>query len=578
MAKKYLGYWGLQMDDVSAGETYFFRLGQGPERPDPASASQPEGVHGASQVWDHGSFHWNDSAWNGHPFDEYVIYEIHIGTFTTEGTFDAAITKLPHLVGLGVNALEIMPVNQFPGDRNWGYDGSHLYAVQNSYGGPDALKRLVDACHAVGISVILDVVYNHLGPEGTYLQDFGPYFTQHYKTPWGSAINFEGPLSNAVRDYIVENALNWFREYHIDALRLDAIHQIYDMSAKHILEEMTERTREFSRSHGRERYLIAESDLNDPRVLRDQGAGGYGMHSQWLDDFQHCVDSLLRKEKSAYYQDYGDPFQFLKACTDGFVYSGEFCPSRQRHFGRSSADRPPRQFVVFTQNHDQIGNRPLGERLSSILDFEAIKLAAGALFLSPYIPLLFMGEEYGESNPFLFFADFGDPGLVEAVREGRKKEFSFLNIHGEAPDPEDLDTFHKSRLDWTRKEGGKHKLLLEFYTDLIRLRRTSPALNKLDRTGMEMTCFNHGFFMRRRSQAEGEVAPDQIIAMLNFDGAPMVMVAHVEAGEWDLALDSSDPKWGGPGSLAPTLATPGQEIQVEPHSFLVYRRRVSNPN
>lgn len=574
MARKYMGYWGLRLDDVAPGETYYFRLGQGPERPDPASASQPDGVHGPSQVWDHGAFRWSDAAWNGHPIDEYIIYEIHIGTFTMEGTFDSAISILPHLVALGVNAVEIMPVNQFPGDRNWGYDGSHLYAVQNSYGGPDALKRLVDACHAAGISVILDVVYNHLGPEGTYLQEFGPYFTQHYKTPWGSAINFEGPLSSAVRDYFIENALYWFREYHIDALRLDAVHQLYDMSALHILEEMSERVREFSRRHGRERYLIAESDLNDPRILRDPGAGGYGLHSQWLDDFQHCVDSMLRKKESPYFQDFGEPFQFLKVCTEGFAYSGEYCPSRQKHFGRSSADRPPRQFVVFAQNHDQVGNRPLGERLSSILGFEATKLAAGAMLLSPYIPLLFMGEEYGEKSPFLFFADFSDHALVEAVREGRKKEFDFLKVAGKIPSPEELETFHSSRLDWTHKEGGKHKDLLAFYTALIHLRRSSPALRRLERTGMEMSCTNYGFFMRRRSQANGEEAPDQVFAMLNFDDFPVIIAAHVEDGAWELVMDSSDERWGGPGSTAPSVTGPGENIQIPAHTFLVYRRRI----
>jgi maltooligosyltrehalose trehalohydrolase len=566
------GYWELETKDIRPGTKYLLSAGEGEFRPDPASRFQPAGVHGPSQVWDHAGFFWTDSAWTGIALEEAICYEIHAGTFTPDGTLDAAIGKLPHLASLGINALEIMPVNQFPGTRNWGYDGAYPYAVQASYGGPDSLKRLVDACHGHGIAVVLDVVYNHLGPEGNYLADFGPYFTDHYRTPWGKAINFDGPGSDQVRDFFIENALYWFREFHIDGLRLDAIHQIYDMSAKHFLAELEERVASFSARRGRMRFLIAESDLNDPSVVTARDAGGYGMQAQWLDDFQHCLDAMLRPDSSAYRRDFGLPAQLAQAYSEGFVYAGEYCPSREKRFGASSATLPPGRFVAFIQNHDQVGNRPLGERFNAVVGPEAYKLAAGALFLSPYIPLLFMGEEYGESRPFLFFGDYGNPELSDAVRKGRREEFAFMHSGAEVPDPIAKETFEASKLDWGSLEREPHRTLLRFYQRLIRLRKDLPALACPGRAGMEVSFSGTCLLMRRRSPATSEMTAGEIAAILNFGTGAARCPLETGEGRWELAMDSADAEWGGPGSRAPRTARPGDSLEIAPHSFVLYRR------
>lgn len=566
------GYWEARVEGVQPGDLYGYSLDGGPSRPDPASGFQPDGVHGSSQILDHGSFPWTDQSWQGITLDESVFYEIHPGTFTAEGSLEAIASKLPYLKELGVNTLEIMPVNQFPGAHNWGYDGAFPFAVQNTYGGPDGFKRLVDACHAQGFAVVLDVIYNHLGPEGTYLQEFAPYFTDHYRTPWGKAINFDGAWSDQVRDYFIENALYWFREFHVDGLRLDATHQMYDMSARHFLAELEERVTEFSARHGRQRHLIAESDLNDPGILVGRDGGGYGMQAQWLDDFQHCVDAMIRGDKSGYRLDYGAPDQFVQANREGFVYAGEYCPSRGKRFGASSALRPPGQFIVFIQNHDQVGNRPLGERFNEIVDFESYKLAAGAMFVSPYIPLLFMGEEYAESNPFLFFADYGDKKLVDAVREGRKAEFAHLHKGEDVPDPAAAETFRRSKLDWSRMDSGRHRTTLDFYRELIALRKRLPALRRLDRAGMEMSSHGPAFFLRRRSQGTGDVETGEIFCMLNFKTHPIRMEAQVRDGEWELVMDSADKRWGGPGSNAPRTAKAEDSLELPARSFVIYKR------
>lgn len=572
LSRKPRGYWELRTTEARPGMDYHFRVDEGEWRPDPASRYQPQGVHGPSRIWDHASFRWTDAGWKGPALADYILYEIHPGTFTTEGTLEAVAQRLPHLSDLGVNAIELMPVAQCPGVRNWGYDGAYPYAVQHSYGGPDSLKRLVDACHGRGIAVVLDVVYNHLGPEGNYLGEFGPYFTGHYRTPWGSALNFDGHWSDQVRDYFIENALYWFREFHIDGLRLDAVHQIYDMSATHFLSELGMRATEFGARDGHPRWLIAESDLNDPRVISDRDAGGHGMTAQWLDDFQHCVDSLLRGKDSGYGRDYGRPDQFVQAFREGFVYAGEYCPSRLKRFGASSALRPPSRFVAFVQNHDQVGNRPHGERFNRVVGPEAYKLAAGAMFLSPYVPLLFMGEEYGETNPFQFFCDYGDAGLAEAVREGRKREFAFLDDGRPLPDPNDPESFLGSKLDWTRPDREPHRTLLRFYRELIRLRKALPALANLERAGMEMNAEGHCFRLRRTSLGTGDVATGEIAAILNFGSGPARSALPEGDGAWDRMLDSADAEWGGPGSATPRRAAPGQELEVAPLSFALYRR------
>jgi len=571
------GYWQVTAQGIEPGTLYFYKLEGDTERPDPASHFQPQGVHGPSQVVDHSTMSWNDAEWSGVPLEAMIIYELHVGTFTPEGTFEAIIPRLSELYELGVNAIEIMPVAQFPGDRppgdsnagyrNWGYDGAYLFGVQNSYGGSEGLKRLVDACHQQGISVILDVVYNHFGPEGNYINNFGPYFTQTYKTPWGSAINFDDLRSYGVRNFFIENALHWLQNYHIDALRLDATHAIYDLGAKHFLYELGESVAAFN--HTNKIYLIAESDLNDVRIIRDRSSGGCGMDAQWSDDFHHSLHALLTGEQLGYYQDFGKCEQMGKAFKESFVYSWQYSPSRQRYHGNDAKDFPGQQFVVCSQNHDQIGNRMLGERLSTLVSFEALKLAAGAVLLSPNIPLLFMGEEYGEQSPFLYFVSHSDPDLVKAVTQGRKEEFKHFQLEGEFQDPQSPETFLKSQLQWEKRKEGKHKVLLELYQYLIQLRRTIPALKNLDKQNLEVSCTEADKLLQlRRWNCES-----QIFCIMNFNKEDVNFRANASSNTWRKILDSSDPKWMGSGATLPEKLTPDQELTIPPQSFALYERR-----
>jgi maltooligosyltrehalose trehalohydrolase len=560
------GYWHASISRLPAGALYCYRIEEERERPDPSSHYQPEGVHGPSQVVDHGSFRWDDNGWKGIALSEMVMYELHIGVFTPEGTFDAAAARLPEIKETGINGIEIMPVTQFPGERNWGYDGACPFAVQNSYGGVGGLKRFVNECHRHGIAVILDVVYNHLGPEGNYLRDYGPYFTDKYRTPWGAAINFDDEYSNEVRNFFIENALYWFRHYHIDALRLDAIHGISDLSSRPFLQELADTVREFSLHEGRKIYLLAESDLNDSKVIRPKEVGGYGIDAQWCDDFHHALHALLTREKEGYYQDFGTVGHLGKSVKEGFVYSGQYSPHRKRNHGNSSKDIPAGQFIVFSQNHDQVGNRMFGERLSSLVSFEAVKLAAGVVLLSPYIPLLFMGEEYGEDNPFLYFVNHTDPDLIDAVRKGRKEEFSAFLWKGELPDPEDLGTFRKSKIEWGKRLHGKHKVLLALYRTLIQLRKESPCLSALDKECLD-TCGLEGkdvLFIRRWKDAS------QAFAIFNFNRADTGLDAPLTDGNWSKVLDSSDTAWEGPGSLLPDMIKHGDEIKIRALSFALF--------
>src|SRR3990172_2890134 len=440
------GYWQSEAVNVYPGTRYSYQLDRSVDRPDPASHFQPEDVHGPSEVVDHEAFYWDDRDWKGMAIEEMIMYELHVGTFTPEGTFDAIIARLNTLKELGVNALNIMPVAQFPGSRNWGYDGTYLYAVQSSYGGPEGLKRLVNACHKHNMAMILDVVYNHFGPEGNYLGEFCPYYTEKYKTPWGRANSFDDAYSDDVREFFLQNALYWFEHYHIDGLRLDAVHAIYDMSATPFLAELAEKVEDFSVQKGKKHYLIAESNLNETKHIRPHALGGYGLDAQWLNDFHHSLRTLLTGDLTGYYMDFGKISHLAKAWHQGFVFSGQYSAYRKRRHGNSSLERPDRQFVVFCQNHDQVGNRMLGERLSTLVSFEALKLAAAAVILSPYIPMLFMGEEYGEESPFLYFISHMDKDLINAVREGRKADFRSFQWSGEPPDPQSEDTFNRSKL------------------------------------------------------------------------------------------------------------------------------------
>ncbi|MEJ2615296.1 MAG: malto-oligosyltrehalose trehalohydrolase [Ignavibacteriaceae bacterium] len=475
LEKDEFGYWEARVKDILPRTRYLYKINNSDEKPDPASNYQPEGVHAVSEVINHSLFNWTDKNWKGLELKEYIIYEIHTGTFTKEGTFESIIPKLEYLKELGITAIELMPVAQFPGNRNWGYDGVYHYAPQNSYGGPEGLKKLINSCHNLNMAVILDVVYNHFGPEGNYTGKFASYFNPFYHSPWGDAINFDGPYSEPVRNYFVENAIYWFSNYHIDALRLDAIDRIYDMSASHLLLEIAERTRQLSSEIGRKFYLIAESDLNDNKIIRPISEYGFGVDAQWSDDFHHSLHSLLTGEKQGYYQDFGSESDLIKSIRDTFVYTGQYSGYRKRRHGNSALEMKPEQFVINIQNHDQVGNRAMGERLSQLISFEETKLAAVTLFISPYIPLIFMGQEYNEENPFLYFVSFNDQNLIDAVRKGRREEFLSFNWVEEVPDPQSEQTFLSSKINWKLVNEGQHKVLLNFYKYLIKIRK----INKL---------------------------------------------------------------------------------------------------
>jgi len=553
-------------DGVEPGSLYFYILEGQKERPDPASRFQPQGVHGPSQVVDT-QFAWQDECWFGLPLQDYIIYELHVGTYTSRGTFEAIIPHLDNLRDLGITAIELMPVAQFPGERNWGYDGTYPFAPQNSYGGPEGLKRLVNACHQRGLAVVLDVVYNHLGPEGNYLWDFGYYFTDRYATPWGSAVNFDGPYSDEVRRFFLENALYWVSEFHIDALRLDAVHAILDFSAQPFLADLAWAVHERAERLNRRIYVIPESALNDTRLVRLPEVGGFGLDAQWNDDFHHALHTLLTGEQSGYYQDFGRLSDLTKAFCEGYVYSGQYSTYRRRHYGNSSRNIPAHRFVVFAQNHDQVGNRMRGERLSQLVAFEGLKLAVGVVLLSPYIPLLFMGEEYGEEAPFPYFISHSDPRLVAAVRKGRKEEFAAFKSQGEPPDPQEESTFLSANLNHALRREGNHRVLLDFYAKLISLRKRTPALNCLSKENMEVMGFEKGnvLFLRRWTPT------DEIAVVFHFgeqDTSPLIPLPR---GLWKKGLDSADEDWLGPGSSVPMEVNSDGEvvINLSPHAFVL---------
>lgn len=479
MSRLERGYAYARLDGASSGTAYALSLDGGPALPDPASSWQPDGVHGRSRVVDHGAFAWGDHGWVAPPLRTWVLYELHVGTFTPEGTFDAVIPRLPDLAQLGVTAIELMPVAQFPGSRNWGYDGVSLFAVQHSYGGPEGLKRLFDAAHAAGIAVVLDVVYNHLGPEGNYLGLFGPYFSDRHQTPWGAGVNVDGAGSDEVRRFFIDNARQWVRDYHVDGLRLDAIHGIVDTSAQPFLAELGEAVADEAALRGAHVAVIAESDLNDTRVIIPRDAGGYGHDAQWSDDFHHALHTVLTGEQDGYYADFAGIADLADACSGGYVFRGQYSPHRGRRHGSDSRGLPGERFVAYAQNHDQVGNRLLGDRLAATLDADGRRLAAAAVLLAPFLPMLFMGEEYGELRPFPYFVSHGDPDLVAAVREGRRREFAAFGHAGEAPDPQSVETARSAILDWSARDRGPGADLLRWHRDLLRLRRSSPSIARM---------------------------------------------------------------------------------------------------
>jgi maltooligosyltrehalose trehalohydrolase len=557
------GYWELTTTALREGDIYQFQLDGKTIVPDPASLGQPEGVHGPSRACAPERFPWTDASWSNPALADYIFYEIHTGTFSPPGTFQGIEERLPYLRELGITAIEIMPVAQFPGDRNWGYDGVFPFAVQTSYGGAEGLQQLVDACHAQGIAVVLDVVYNHFGPEGNYLPAIGQYFTDKYKTPWGDAVNFDDAGSDAVRSYFIENVLMWFRDFHIDALRMDAVHAIRDFSPKHILREIREHVDELMAQTGRQHYLIVELDLNDTRFIDPLDRQGYGMHGQWVDEFHHALRVTAGQPATGYYADFKGITHLAKAYRDAYVYDGIYSEHRQRSFGVTTLGHAGDKFVVFSQNHDQVGNRMLGERTSRLVSFEMLKLLAASTLLSPYLPLLFMGEEYAETNPFLYFVSHGEEELIDAVRKGRKAEFAAFHDEGEAPDPQAADTFLQSKLEWSRLQQPRHRIMFSFYQELISLRKRSAALRGTNRSQLAVAAQEETKTLRLDRWSEHEHA----LCLMNFSTTPQSISLESEV-PWKCALNSADTQWGGPGTLPPVDGI----VTLQPESFILYFR------
>jgi maltooligosyltrehalose trehalohydrolase len=471
------GWWHAELSPELARADYAFSLDGAPPLPDPRSPSQPHGVHGLSRPVDHSAFDWRHAHWRQAPLSSAVIYECHIGTFTPTGTFDAAIERLGYLRDLGVTHVEVMPVSEFPGARGWGYDGVDLFAPHHSYGGPDAMKRFVDAAHGHGLGVILDVVYNHLGPEGSYVAKFGPYFTNRYRTPWGDAVNLDDRYSDEVRRFFCDNALMWLRDYRVDGLRLDAVHAIFDASAIPFLEQLGVEVHELEAEVGRDLVVIAESDLNEPRIVMPREANGFGLDAQWNDDFHHALHTILTGETNGYLADFGSIAQLAKCLTRGFVYDGIYSKSRRRRHGRPVLGLSAHRFVGFLQNHDQVGNRAIGDRLGHLVTMDQLKIAAALLMTAPFVPMLFQGEEWNASSPFQYFTDHQDLALAESVRKGRRAEFAhFVGDASKVPDPQASQTFERSRLIWDERDRGSHREIFEWYRQLIALRRCVPDL------------------------------------------------------------------------------------------------------
>jgi maltooligosyltrehalose trehalohydrolase len=556
LASRGEGLFELAVPGIAAGMKYQYRLDGERYRPDPVSRFQPEGVHGPSVVVDASRFPWTDSGFRGHALADLVFYELHVGTFTAAGTFEAVIPHLPQLVELGITAIELMPVAEFPGSRNWGYDGVHLYAPQSTYGGPRGLRRLVDAAHGQGLSVVLDVVYNHLGPEGNYLGEFGPYFTERYATPWGAAINFDGPDSEGVRRHFVDNARYWVREFHLDGLRLDAIHSIFDAGPAHILTEAAEAAREEARRLGRPVHIVAESHDNDRRIVLPVAEGGLGLDAVWADDFHHALHSRLTGERGGYYADFVDGHGLARALAEGFAFQGEPSEYFGRPRGTPSADLGGDRFVVCLQNHDQVGNRAQGDRLSTIVPFAAAKMAAALLCAAPALPLLFMGEEYGETSPFQFFTSYLDPALIEAVRRGRAEEFARFGWEGKIPDPSEPATFLRSRLSHPLAGAPRHRELRDYYRHWLQLRRSHPALgaNGKERTRCEVDASGNVLSLSRFGPSGPGV---RLVA--NLAAEPRSFAPP--AADWRVLLDSEDKRFAGSGMGRPLL--PYQAILYE---------------
>jgi maltooligosyltrehalose trehalohydrolase len=562
MNKDLKGYWKLTLKGIRSNTQYRYKIDQKGMKPDPASHFQPQGVFGASAVVDHHAFNWNDKTWRAPNLADMVLYELHVGTFTKEGTLSAIVPRIKQLSELGVNALELMPVTQFSGERNWGYDSVFPFAVQNTYGGPLELKRLVQACHASGVAVVLDVIYNHVGPEGSCLADFGPYFLESRITPWGSSINFDGKDCREVRNYFLENALFWFENYHVDALRLDAVHAIMDVSPKHILKEMSETVDAYLKQRHKKGYLIAETNQNDQILIQPRSAGGFGLDAQWLDDFHHALHALVTGEKAGYYVDFGHVSDLAKALHKGLAYSGQFSPFFETKQSTSSKQVLPERLVVFSQNHDQIGNRARGERLVGLAGWEAAKLAAALVILSPYVPLLFMGEEYGEQAPFLYFTSFSDQTLADKVRKGRRKEHQEEASFSEIPDPQSIDTFMRSKINWEQRSRGASQKMLEYYQRLLQVRKHLHGKSSEQNFRMEVAeGETEGVLLMSREGAWGLVA--------NFNSHEVKTALGSAQRGFVKVLDSANTAWVGQGAVQPKKPV-SRQVLVAPLSVAVY--------
>lgn len=557
------GYWSISIENVEVGTLYNFRLDGEKILPDPASRWQPKGVHGPSAVIDY-AYPWTDDSWSGIPLEEMIIYELHVGTFSREGTFQGVVKKLDYLKELGVNTIELMPISQFPGNRNWGYDGVYPFAVHHDYGGAIGLMELVNEAHSRGIAVILDVVYNHQGPEGNYIGEFGPYFTDKYKTGWGKAINFDDAFCDGVRSYYWQNASMWLENFHIDGLRLDAVHAIWDFSARHFIEVLSEKTRQIETVSRRKKILIAEFDLNNPRYISPRSKGGYGLDGQWVDEFHHAVHALVTGEVDGYYEDFGTIEHLIESFKNSYVYTGQYSKHRKKHFGVHPEQNPYSQFVAFVQNHDQIGNRMLGDRITTQLSFEGLKLIAAALLLSPHVPLLFMGEEYGEKNPFQYFVSHTDETLVGMVREGRKKEFSYFGWQGDVPDPQNEETFIRCKLSW-KQDDGEHAILFSFYKFLIAFRKERIAMKGYERKNVNVIRIPE----RDIIGIERTFQSDYLLIFFNFE-KNVARFSYPDLVGLKIIFDSSAPHWKSDRTEIPTFNLTKDSVVMGPESVIIF--------
>jgi len=557
------GYWEVDLANCAPGTRYLLSVDDLEPRPDPASRSQPDGVHKPSAVADT-AFPWTDKNWRSIPLEQYVIYELHIGTFTEAGTFQSAIEQLPRLKELGITAVEVMPIAQFPGKRNWGYDGVYLYAAAESYGGLHGFKQFVNAAHALGLAVVLDVVYNHLGPEGNYLSQFGPYFNENYHTPWGAGLNFDAAWSDGVRDFFIGNATFWMEVCHVDALRLDAVHAIIDASAWPFLRQLSEEVHALGRRLHKRFYVIGENDRNDPAFTEPVNVGGIGADSQWSDDFHHALHAILTGERHGYFEDFGDVSQLAKAYTDGFVYDGIYSAHRKCHHGADSRQQEGWRFVACSQNHDQVGNRPDGTRMSMTVDLPRLKMAAVALLGSPFIPLLFMGEEFAVKTPFYYFVDHSDPALVEGVRRGRAEEFREFFATGTPVDPQAESTFLASKI--RPDSSAESAAITRIYKRLLELRRSVPALGALDKRHTWARAHD----ARKRLIIRREHGPSKALLFFNFADEEQRLTMPAEKSRWNIVLHTESPDYLGHCAYEPAVQCDGElQLTLPPTSAAI---------